>query len=191
MNIPDELLFVIAVLLAIRLFFYEHRQYWIDSTRQEIFRIRDDLFDAAIEKGIPFDHPAYGMTRQTMNSLIRLLPQITIPQVITMYLIHNRVVRSRRADDYVIRRREAMRSLPHAAQRVIIMKTIKVHIALIRYLLHVSPLTWPFVVVLKPLMKLFIATKKRNRLTNRAGKYAERLDGEITYLGGKPEFVEP
>jgi len=49
----------------------------LDTFRQGMFTVRDELFDYAASGAIPFDDPAYRLLRQLMNGLIRYGHQIT------------------------------------------------------------------------------------------------------------------
>lgn len=64
------------------LIFYRWRHYRIDSLRQKLFILRDELFDYALEGGIDFSDPAYTATRTTLNCLIRFAHKITFSRVV-------------------------------------------------------------------------------------------------------------
>ena len=49
----------------------------LDSFRQELFVLRDELFDYAASGKIAFDDPAYRLLRQMMNGMIRYGHQIS------------------------------------------------------------------------------------------------------------------
>jgi hypothetical protein len=49
----------------------------LDSFRQEMFIVRDELFDYAASGKIGFDNPAYRLLRQLMNGFIRYGHQLT------------------------------------------------------------------------------------------------------------------
>ncbi|MGO9268842.1 MAG: hypothetical protein ACLQOO_01030 [Terriglobia bacterium] len=53
----------------------------LDSFRQNMFGIRDEMFDYAASGKIGFDHPAYRLLRQLMNSFIRYGHQLTLFRV--------------------------------------------------------------------------------------------------------------
>lgn len=56
------------------LFYWPYRRYRVDKTRYDLFVIRDRLFDVAAEGAlVDFDHPAYGMTRTTLNGMLRTI----------------------------------------------------------------------------------------------------------------------
>jgi hypothetical protein len=58
--------------------FYCFRDYRIDSLRQRLFELRDELFDLAAQGQIEFTHPAYTSTRTLLNSVIRFAHRITV-----------------------------------------------------------------------------------------------------------------
>jgi hypothetical protein len=68
------------------LFFWLIRDYRIDAFRQRLFNVRDELFDAGAAGVIPFDHPAYGMLRKTLNGCIRFAHCLNLTRVTGMLL---------------------------------------------------------------------------------------------------------
>src|SRR5215469_15899856 len=60
------------------LFSKELKAFYIDDTRQKLFKIRDDFFDEARNKNISFDAPAYQMTRYTLNGMIRFTHELSL-----------------------------------------------------------------------------------------------------------------
>lgn len=60
------------------MFYWPYRQYQIDKTRHRLFAIRDALFDAAAKEScIRFEDRAYGLTRTTLNGMLRTLEDHT------------------------------------------------------------------------------------------------------------------
>lgn len=49
----------------------------LDSFRQEMFALRDELFDFADAGNISFSHPSYRLLRRSMNGFIRFGHQLT------------------------------------------------------------------------------------------------------------------
>jgi hypothetical protein len=62
---------ILALAGIVYLFFWAYRKYRTELFRQEMFILRDQLFDEAANGLINFEHPAYGMLRSTMNGFIR------------------------------------------------------------------------------------------------------------------------
>jgi hypothetical protein len=53
----------------------------LDAFRQNLFAVRDELFDYAASGRIPFQHPAYRLLRQSMNGFIRYAHRISVFQI--------------------------------------------------------------------------------------------------------------
>jgi len=64
----------------------------LDAFRQNLFALRDELFDYAATGRISFDHPAYRLLRQSMNGFIRYAHRISVFQV-TMTLFMWKAIR--------------------------------------------------------------------------------------------------
>lgn len=62
---------LISLLFLCLLAFWGYRKVQLDWFRQEMFILRDELFIDARDGLIEFQHPAYGLLRQTMNGYIR------------------------------------------------------------------------------------------------------------------------
>ncbi|HTR38231.1 MAG TPA: hypothetical protein VMH80_20115 [Bryobacteraceae bacterium] len=58
----------------------------LDCFRQEMFAIRDELFDYAASGHIMFNHPAYRLLRQSMNGFIRYGHQLSFYQFCMTWL---------------------------------------------------------------------------------------------------------
>src|ERR1035438_863123 len=58
----------------------------IDSFRQNMFALRDELFDYASSGKISFSDPAYRLLRQSMNGFIRHAHRLTFFQIVTNML---------------------------------------------------------------------------------------------------------
>ena len=65
----------IAVLGVVLLKFWSEAR--LDTFRQQMFAIRDELFDYAAAENISFDNPAYRLLRRSMNGFIRYGHQLT------------------------------------------------------------------------------------------------------------------
>lgn len=81
---------LISLLFLSILFFWLYRDYRVDKFRQEMFKLRDNLFDEAERNGIQFDSAAYGMIRSTINGFIRFAHRINLPQAMLFILIFNK-----------------------------------------------------------------------------------------------------
>lgn len=95
------------------LIFWRYRGYSVDAFRQDLFELRDDLFDAASNGLINFNHPAYGILRSTMNGFIRFGHRLTMGQFFfMMILIRNKDLEI--ASDFDEKWQAAIADLDHA-----------------------------------------------------------------------------
>ena len=75
----------VSLLLAWWAYCWPYRRYQVDKTRYELFVVRDQLFDAAVQGDlIKFDDPAYGMTRTTLNGMLRMLEDFSFIQLLAL-----------------------------------------------------------------------------------------------------------
>lgn len=81
-----SLLSLLGLILLLRLY----RDYSVDRFRQEMFALRDEVFDFASAGGIPFRHPAYGMLRLTMNGFVRWADRLRLMEVVVFRLLSRR-----------------------------------------------------------------------------------------------------
>ena len=58
---------------------YMYRKTHIDRFREDMFTVRDKLFDYIWQHGLSYDLPAYRLTRDTLNGAIRVADRISIP----------------------------------------------------------------------------------------------------------------
>jgi hypothetical protein len=65
---------IVALTFLLLRLWAEHR---LDAFRQEMFAIRDELFDYAADGNISFDNPSYRLLRRSMNGFIRYAHQLT------------------------------------------------------------------------------------------------------------------
>lgn len=66
---------------------YFRADYGIDKFRQEMFAVRDDLFDYAARGEISFNHPAYIQLRNLANGLIRFAHRMTLWRILAMFAL--------------------------------------------------------------------------------------------------------
>lgn len=66
------------------LFFWLYRDYRLDKFREELFSLRDELFDLAVDKKISFESPAYGMLRSTINGTIQFGHHLGLLNVVAL-----------------------------------------------------------------------------------------------------------
>ncbi|MEJ2228087.1 MAG: hypothetical protein P8Y67_07600 [Alphaproteobacteria bacterium] len=90
MNNNITLIFSLLSLAMIWIFlFWIYVDYRVDSFRQRVFALRDDLFDEAANGRISFGK-AYGLMRSTMNGGIRFAHQITLFHMLVIAVTYPR-----------------------------------------------------------------------------------------------------
>jgi len=83
MNEIDTLL-LLASLIAYFSWLFYYKKYQLDSYRQDIFTIRDELFIYAAQGNISFEHEAYQMARTYLNGSIRFAERLSLLRMIIM-----------------------------------------------------------------------------------------------------------
>ncbi len=81
------LISLISLTLLVILWFWIYQNYRTDVLREELFKLRDDLFDEACKGNITFDAPAYGAMRTSVNGLIRFSHRVNIYQGLLLYFM--------------------------------------------------------------------------------------------------------
>ena len=71
----------IGLVMLCIIFFWLWPGVRLDSFRQNMFTLRDELFDYAAAGQISFRHPAYRLLRQSMNGFIRYAHRISVFQI--------------------------------------------------------------------------------------------------------------
>ena len=77
----------ILSLVGILVLFRLYRDYSVDRVRQDLFALRDEMFDFAAAGGVEFRHPAYGMLRLTMNGFLRWADRLNFLQIVPFLLV--------------------------------------------------------------------------------------------------------
>jgi hypothetical protein len=67
----------VSLVLAWAIYFYGWKAYRLDRFRQDLFALRDELFDTAARGEVAFDDPAYTTLRALINSMIRFAHRVT------------------------------------------------------------------------------------------------------------------
>ncbi len=134
---------LVLVLLWV-LVFWCLRGYRIDAFRQNLFALRDELFDYAAGGAVPFEHQAYTKLRTSLNSMIRFAHRATFLRVLIT------VALAGMARDHLIRKgyeewfhgwEDALKSLPsvETGQRLRNFHT-RMLVLLVKHLVTGSPL---------------------------------------------------
>jgi hypothetical protein len=77
--------FCFCLILLWALFYLSARSLLLDSLRQKLFAIRDDLFDFAADGGISFEDRSYGELRDDINNLIRFANKLSFARLVLAF----------------------------------------------------------------------------------------------------------
>jgi hypothetical protein len=77
----------VSLLFIVGIIFFAYQTYRVDKLRQDLFAIRDQLFDEALDGKINFDDDAYRISRQLINGMIRFAHRLSIPNMFAFALL--------------------------------------------------------------------------------------------------------
>lgn len=120
------------------LYAFVYREYKIDESRQQLFAIRDELFDKATAGIISFDDEAYGLTRNTLNGLIRFTHELSVIRLIVMSWVC-RDFDEEYAERFCNRLNNAFEKLTDEQREIYQMAFINAHWVLNMHLAHTNP----------------------------------------------------
>lgn len=151
------------------MYFFLYRNHRVDVLRHRLFVIRNDLFLSAARGDIPFDHPAYLMTRKTLNGNIRFAHQLSMTQLLMSRLFIGDDMSTIRAE-YESRRAKAYKGLSIRQIELLRSCAASMHMAMWSHLAHISPLLFPVALVLKMVLKTgllsLLETRGQDTITN-------------------------
>lgn len=145
-------------------FFDLYHKYRLDLYRQNLFEIRDALFEEAAKYGL-FEDKAYTMTRITINGMIRFAHEVSFLRLFLGYFFHSWFVRKDIAGLYMRDYMVALNKLPEEQKKAVIRARVHAHMVLASHVLHTS-------VVLLPLFYVTFGLLKIMRLASRVIQWA-------------------
>ncbi len=124
-----------------------HLKLRLFAFRQQLFSARNALFDEAMAGTISFDHPAYRMTRDRINALIRFAHRLNTVQLTLWWLVTRCDEEAMRAINiFEARLWQASADLPKEAQESIRRALVGAAVTVAHYL----PLPFLLVRLLRP-----------------------------------------
>lgn len=173
----------IAMLLYI--FDFSYRRYRVDLFRFHIFRARSRLFEAAEKGVIPFDHPAYGMTRQMLNGMIRFAHELSFWRALVIWLVRKRWDPKEERMRFWVRYCAAVDSLPARSKVAIHATMVEAHMCVLSHVLHTSLLTFPLVFIGKWILRIHWKVRQVALITENpiAQPVRRALDREAYLVG--------
>ena len=157
MDVSYALLLTATLMLVIWYFwFFEYKRLRVDTTRQRLFKIRDDFFQQAVDGKIDFNDPLYGMTRTTLNGAIRFTHKITAWQVIGVMLLANCRDEPEHISEYKESWAKAFSDVEsETAKKTVLKVHYQMHIALFHHLIESSSFLRVFAMVMATLFYVF------------------------------------
>ncbi len=161
-----------------------YQDYRIDRFRQDLFTIRDRLFDLAADGQIQFDHTAYGLVRITINGYIRFAHRVRFWWLVNSYTHYSEdALRSAGFRPFREQFDEALKSLDAGTRKKIegIMKELHE-----RTLNHIFLMSVPLIVLsalTALLAAIFVGVKSATRAISR--RTVAALDSTAAIEGGE------
>jgi len=157
-----------------------YRQYRIDLLRHQLFGARDSLFAAALDGAISFNDPAYGMTRQIINGMIRFAHQVGFWQLLLMLMTRRIWEVPQQQAKFPRHFANARSALTSNGRKVVDDALNCAHRSLLSHVAHTSLCLFPFAVCLDVSATAFgaLTRKMTNQLafTSRRGYISPLLD---------------
>ena len=174
----NEQMFAIVSLASIgallSFLFWLYRDYCVDSFRQKLFALRDDLFDEAANGNIDFNSAAYGMLRSTINGQIRFAHRISLPHFIFISRALDKHLSEIETDSFTERFDRNLALLDEGQQKLLREYFLAMHLIIIRHLLLGSPLLLVTLVV--PVTFMVAANRAIKQAFETFRPQLERLD---------------
>jgi len=164
---------LISIAIIYLFLFWVYKDYRVDCFRQELFELRDDLFDEAASGFLDFESNSYGMLRSTMNGFIRFGHRISFSHLLLTYVL----LRGRRYSSSVPfdeRLRANLLALTEEQKEIVLDYYQKMHFALARHLVKGSPLL--ILTVVAPLIVSIAANRVLRGLIEIFKTPIDRLD---------------
>lgn len=149
-----------------------YEDYRVDKFRQDMFKIRDDLFDQAMYGKLSFSDPCYGMLRSVINGHIRFAHRINIVDL----ALFNAILEQ---EKYVIREpfsERLMRSMENlnADQKELVNECVaKMNFRILEHLSLSSPV---ILTVVTPLVFIALAKTHVSKLVRCFKKPLDRIE---------------
>jgi len=119
------------------LWYYFLKPQRVDSFREELFALRERLFDLAADGVVSFDHPAYAQLRLLINGMIRFAHRITFPMMVVAATQGRYAPRSEYEDWQA-----SVQKLPEESRKRLLTIHVGVFRATMRQVIGGSPALW-------------------------------------------------
>lgn len=162
---------VISLALAFWLLFFLFNAYRVDRLRQQLFALRDSLFDEAASGEIAFSSECYVYTRTVMNGMIRFAHRLSLSRVMAGMLI---VPREQHA--WATARHDAVMGSATAQERALCDRYLtEANKLLVRHLGR-SPFSFVFMIPLIAVVLTFVGISLTTLVARKGRRMLSRLD---------------
>lgn len=180
-EVVTSLLSVAGLLLLLRLYL----GYSVDRFRQEMFALRDEVFDFAATGQIAFQHPAYGLLRLTMNGFVRWADRLHLLNIAVLVLVSRRDDLKQNAFD--VKWEKALVGLDAGVQKQLNSYRDRMHQILGAYLLLRSPML--VVTFILPFVTWAMGMWLTRSMTKREKTRFDRIDAVAFKHGERRSIV--
>lgn len=182
MFFSERIQLTISLLVLAWGYFHVYGQMRQDRFREDIFTMRDDLFDYMWKNGLSYDLSAYRIMRDLLNGVIRFGPWLNVPHLAVL----KRFARARSMTGGRVELEEAIKSLESDELRTHLKEVLKNLRTRIDRFVYRESLTG---LVLMPLLALVSRFSSSRRTTSR-GSAAQGARPRFTMTEIDPELEE-
>lgn len=167
---------LISILILGYLLFWCYRSYSLARFRQDIFDLRDELFDRAYKGLVSFEHPAYSMLRSTMNGFLRFGHMLSFWQIF-IFMILVRKEKMNLPHSYEQEWEKATRDLDDELKTQLNQYRGALHFSILKHLIFSSPLL--MLTIFAPLIAYFGGKEFCQAIVQRIKRFIKPPTNEI------------
>ncbi len=132
-----SILSLLSILAVGFLFFRLYRDYAVAKFRQDLFMLRDEIFDYAASGHIKFDDPVYELLRTTINGFIRYGHRLSFTELIVFSVLKQR--NPEYDNTYSRRWNEASKGLDKSTVVQLLDYRSRMHLLVVEHIIMGSP----------------------------------------------------
>ena len=166
------------------LLFVLYRNYCMDRFREDIFSLRDEVFDYASAGHISFDSPAYDLLRTTMNGYIRFAHKMGLLQMILFACFLKREDMLNSATNFQEQWNQAIITYPKEIQEQLTTFKTQMNLLSLRYVVNSSPIL--VITIFAPIILFFLIRHYVVRLVSILHDQFNELDA-VALAYGNPQ----
>ncbi|MES9987056.1 MAG: hypothetical protein ABW077_04025 [Candidatus Thiodiazotropha endolucinida] len=168
------------------IYYFEYRRYLVDSTRQRLFDIREELFSKARQGIIDFNDPAYGMTRTTLNGMIQYTHDLCLTRLIIVGFTRSLLGPNEYVIKYKKQYKDAFQALESkSAKQVIATVNRDMHYALVAHVVKHSL----FLLVVIWLFMIFAGAHGKVNTIRKRLVSSEQAQGALSFVDAEANQI--